>query len=117
MTHPGPVQGPAAPAPRSRVPFYGGVLVIGLLILLALALSRWLGLGPTLLDTGEVERDVATQFEERYGVGIDVDCPQGMEVVEGEEYECGAETDDREDVELVITITDEDPATYSWDVD
>ena len=107
----------SAPARRSRAPFYGGVLLIGLLILVALALSRWLGLGPTLLDTVEVERDVATQFEERYGVGIDVDCPQGMEVAEGEQYGCEAETDDREDVELVITITDEDPVTYSWDVD
>ncbi len=107
----------SAPARRSRAPFYGGVLVVGLLILLALALSRWLGLGPTLLDTGEVERDVATQFEQLYGDAIDVDCPQGMEVVEGRDHECVGETDDGEDVELVITITDEEDALYSWDVD
>ncbi len=109
-------QQPAAPARRSRAPFYGGVLLIGLLVVLALALSRWLGLGPTLLDTGEVERDVASQFEERYDVGVDVDCPQGMEVAEGRDYECDAETDDGEDLELVITITDEEPAAYNWDV-
>ena len=116
MTDPGPAQESTAPARRSRAPFYGGVLLIGLLIVLALALSRWLGLGPTLLDTGEVERDVASQFEERYDVGVDVDCPQGMEVADGRDYECDAETDDGEDLELVITITDEDPAAYSWDV-
>ena len=117
MTDPDPAQEPVAPARRSRAPFYGGILLIGLLIVLALALSRWLGLGPTLLDTGEVERDVATQFEERYDVGVDVDCPQGMEVADGRDYECDAETDDGEDLELVITITDEEPAAYSWDVD
>lgn len=111
----------AAPerARRSRAPFYGAVLLIGLLIVLALALSRWLGLGPTLLDTGEVERDVAVQFEERFGVGVDVDCPERMEVAEGLEHECAAETDDGEDLTLVIRITDadEDQAAYSWDVD
>ena len=70
-----------------------------------------------MLDTGEVERDVATQFEERFDVGVDVDCPQGMEVADGRDYECDAETDDGEDLELVITITDEEPAAYTWDVD
>ena len=102
---------------RSRAPFYGGVLVIGLLVVLALALSRWLGLGPTLLEPGQVERDVAGQFEERYDVGVDIDCPHGMEVVEGRDYECEAETDDHEELELVITITDEEDAAYTWDVD
>jgi hypothetical protein len=117
MTDPALAQEPSSPARRSRARFYGGVLLIGLLIVLALALSRWLGLGPTLLDTGEVERDVASQFEERYDVGIDVDCPQGMEVAEGRDYECEAETDDGEDLGLVITITDEEPAAYTWEVD
>jgi hypothetical protein len=114
MSDPDPGQGPARP---SRAPFYGGVLLIGLLVVLALALSRWLGLGPTLLDTGRVERDVATQFEERYGVGVDVDCPQGMEVAAGRDYECDAETDDGEDLELVITITDAEQNAYTWEVD
>lgn len=108
---------PAAPGRRSRAPFYGGVLVIGLLVVLAMLLSRWLGLGPTLLDTREVERDVATQFEERYDVAVEVDCPPGMEVAEGRDYECDAETADREDLTLVITITDEDDVAYTWDVD
>jgi hypothetical protein len=106
-----------APTRRSRLPFYGGVLVIGLLVVLALVLSRWLGLGPTLLEPGQVERDVATQFEERYDVGVDLDCPHGMEVVEGREYECDAETDDHEDLEIVLTITDEEQVAYTWDVD
>jgi hypothetical protein len=104
-------------ARRSRRPFYGGVLLIGLLIVLAMVLSRWLGLGPTLLDTGRVERDVAAQFEERFGVGVEVDCPPGMEVADGRDYECDAETEDDEDLTLVITITDVDDAAYTWDVD
>lgn len=119
MTDPDLAHGEPGRKRRSRAPFYGGVLVIGLLIVLALALSRWLGLGPTLLDTGRVERDVAEQFEERYDVGVEVDCPQGMEVVEGDDYECDAVTDDHEELELVITITDddEDRPAYTWDVE
>lgn len=117
MTDPDLAQEPSAPAKRRRSfrPLHGW-LVLGV-VLAALAVARWAGLGPTLLDHERVESDVAEQFEERYDVGVDVDCPRGMRVSEGRDYECDAETDDREDLTLVVTITDEDPAAYTWDVD
>lgn len=106
----------AAPEKKRRFrPLYGW-LVLGAVVA-ALAVARWAGLGPTLLDDGRVQSDIAEQFEERYDVGVDVDCPRGMQVSEGRVYECDAETDDSEDLTLVVTITDEDPAAYSWDVD
>jgi hypothetical protein len=113
---PGPAQTTAAPARRRRFrPLYGWLVVAAVLAVLAVA--RWAGLGPTLLDDGRVQADIAEQFEERYDVGVDVDCPRDMQVSEGRTYECDAETDDNEDLTLVVTITDEDPAAYTWDVD
>jgi hypothetical protein len=113
---PDAAQATAAPAKPRRLlrPLYGWLVVLA--VVAALAVARWAGLGPTLLDDGRVQSDVAEQFEERFGVGVDVDCPRGMQVSEGRTYECDAETDDREDLTLVVTITDEDPAAYTWDV-
>lgn len=114
---PGPAEATAAPEKRRGIlrPLYGW-LVLGA-VLAVLAVARWAGLGPTLLDDDRVQSDIAEQFEERYDVGVDVDCPRGMRVSEGREHECDAETDDGEDLTLVVTITDEDPAAYTWDVD
>jgi hypothetical protein len=109
--------GTAAPrrARRFLRPLYGWLVVAA--VVAALAIARWAGLGPTLMEDSRVESDIAEQFEERYDVGVDVDCPRGMQVSEGRQYECEAETDDREDLDLVVTITDEDPPAYTWDVD
>ena len=117
ISDPGPAQATAPPEkPRRRLrPLYGWLVLAA--VLAALAVARWAGLGPTLLDDGGVQSDVAEQFEERYDVGVDVDCPRSMQVSEGRDYECDAETDDNEDLTIVVTITDEDPAAYTWDVD
>ncbi|WP_040339345.1 DUF4333 domain-containing protein [Candidatus Blastococcus massiliensis] len=107
---------PAAP-PRARRrlrPLYGWLLVA--VVVAGLAVARWAGLGPTFLDRARVESDIAEQFEERYEIGVDVDCPRGMGVIEGREYECEAVTDD-EELTLVLTITDEEPPAYVWDVE
>ena len=84
------------------------------LVLLVVALTRWLGLGPTLLDTGEVERDVARQFEEQHQVPIELDCPRGMEVASGEVYTCTGETADGDEVTLEIRIADSLDGAYTW---
>jgi hypothetical protein len=73
-------------------------------------------LSSTILDRGAVERDVAAQFEEREGVALDLDCPKRMFVEPGRDYECEGTTADGEEVEIRITITDEDGA-YTWGED
>ncbi len=98
---------------RSLRPLHGWLVLAA--VVAALAVARWAGLGPTLLDHERVESDVAGQFEERFDIGVEVDCPRDMRVSEGREYECEAVTDDREDLVLVVTITDEDPPAYVWD--
>ena len=117
MTEPDPAPATAAPGKPRRLlrPLYGWLVVAA--VVAALAVARWAGLGPTLLDDDRVQSDIAEQFEERFNVGVDVDCPRDMQVSEGRVYECDAETDDSEDLTLVVTITDEDPAAYTWDVD
>ena len=115
MTDPDLAHDQPSPRRKRRRPLYGWLVVAA--VVAALAVARWAGLGPTLLDDGRVQADVAEQFEERYDVGVDVDCPRDMQVSEGRTYECDAETDDSEDLTIVITITDEDPPAYSWDVD
>ncbi len=92
-----------------------GVLALCLVALVVLALGRvW---GTTLLDPRAVERDVAEQFEQRYAVDVEVDCPAEMEVEVGRDHRCDAETGARERLTVVITVTDDDPPAYTWDVD
>ncbi len=77
-------------------------------VVLALTMSS------TVLDRNAVQRDVAAQFEEREGVGIDLSCDDEMRVEEGATYVCTGTTADGEDVTLEIAVTDEDSAAYTW---
>ena len=84
-----------------------------LLVVGAVLLFVFLG-GSTVLDQGAVERDVAAQFQEREGVGIQLTCPADMEVSADATYECTGKTDRGEDVTLQIAITDEESGAYTW---
>jgi Domain of unknown function (DUF4333) len=86
----------------------------GLALLLVLAVVALVALQSTVLDPAAVERDVAAQFEQREGVAIDLTCTEEMEVEEGESYPCSGVTADGEEVDLQITITDEDSGAYTW---
>jgi hypothetical protein len=98
---------------RSRARFVVGVVAAAGVVLLTLALTRWLGLGPTLLDTGQVERDVAAQFEEEHRLSVELECPRRMEVSADAVYECTGTTQDGDEVDIEIRIADEDGA-YTW---
>jgi len=102
----------APPARKSHLRLYLGLVTLALLLVLAVVLANLLG--PTLLDRGAVERDVAAQFEEREGVAVELSCDEEMRVVADETYECTGETADGEEVTLEIAITDEDTAAYTW---
>lgn len=97
---------------RSHRPLYGGLALIAVLLIVALAIGRYLG--PTLLDADAVERDVAAQFEERHGVALDLSCEQEMLVASGEVYRCEGRTADREEVTIEVLISDSLDGAYTW---
>ena len=72
--------------------------------------------GATGLDPRAVERDVATQYEEREGVALDLECDEQMTVEEGGTYECEGSTDDGDEVTITITVTSPD-GEYTWSED
>jgi Domain of unknown function (DUF4333) len=100
------------PAPRKR---RFGVLFVLLVIALLIGLAFTLParLGGTRLDPQAVERDVATQFEQREGVALELNCGQQMTVADGRTYECDGTTADDEQVTITITITGTD-GDYTW---
>jgi hypothetical protein len=102
----------ATRAKKSHLRLYLGLAALVGLITLAMVLANVLG--PTVLNRAAVERDVAEQFEEREGVAIDLTCEAEMRVETGESYPCTGVTADGEEVELQITITDENFAEYTW---
>jgi hypothetical protein len=69
-----------------------------------------------VLDPYSAERDIAQQFVETFGVGIDVSCTDEMHVITGANYECTGRTEDEENVRLLIVVTDAGSAAYTWDV-
>jgi hypothetical protein len=106
---------PAAPPDRTRKRLVLALELVGLAIAVGVATLVYV-LSSTQLDRSAVERAVATQFEEREGVALDLECDERMIVEPDADYECQGTTADGEDVEIVITVTDEDGA-YTWDED
>ena len=108
-----PPFGYGAPAPqKSRTGLIIGL--VGLLVVAGIVVLLFVLHGSTRLDSGAVERDVAQQFQQREGVGIQLSCPRDMAVDQGATYQCTGTTDRGEQVTVQITITGEDPATYDW---
>ncbi len=114
--HFGPPHGPGAtpPARRSRVRLIAGGTLL-LVLLIAAGVVAALTLGPRILNREAAERDVAEQFEKLNGVAIDLECPDDMALESGAEYTCTGVTDDGEEVDLVIAVTDPPgDAEYTW---
>ncbi|WP_324277745.1 DUF4333 domain-containing protein [Blastococcus brunescens] len=103
---------PTAPA-KSRVGLIAAVTA-GIVAAIALGVVLALTMSTTVLDRNAVQQDVGSQFEEREGVAVDLECAQEMEVASGATYECTGTTADGEDVTLQIAITDEATAAYTW---
>ena len=103
---------PAAPPDRKRKRLVLALELVGLAIAVGVATLVYV-LSSTVLDRAAVESAVSTQFEEREGVALDLECDERMIVEPGKDYECEGTTADGEDVQIVITITDENGA-YTW---
>lgn len=103
---------PAAPAKKKPLGLIIGLAALALVVIAA-AIVLPMVLGSTKLDPQAVQRDVAAQFEEREGLGVDLSCPDDMTVDVGESYTCTGTTTDDEDVSISIEITGDDGA-YTW---
>jgi hypothetical protein len=103
---------PAAPPDRTRKRLIRALELVGLAIAVGVATLVYV-LSSTVLDRAAVESAVSTQFEEREGVALDLECDERMIVEPGKDYECEGTTADGEDVQIVISVTDENGA-YTW---
>jgi Domain of unknown function (DUF4333) len=102
------------PQPVRRRRRFGKVFwLLVFALVLGLAVTLPARLGGTRLDPQAVERDVAAQYQQREGVGIDVRCDQPMTVQDGRTYTCDGTTADDRQVTLTITITSAD-GDYTW---
>ena len=113
-----PPAGAVATAPAAQPRDRRRTLLIAALVAVGLAIAAGAGLlfyvlSSTRLDPERVARDVAAQFEEQHRVAIDLECDRVMIVRPGADHECEGTTADGEEVELLITVTDEQ-GNYTW---
>jgi hypothetical protein len=105
---------PAALAKKSRRGVIAAVTTL-VVLLVAGGVVAALTLGPRILSREAVERDVAAQFEELNGVPIEIECPDDMALESGAEYTCIGITEEGEEVELAVAVTDPPgDAEYTW---
>jgi hypothetical protein len=99
--------------PRRRPKRHRLLWLLALAALLVVAVVVPTELGSTRLDPRAVQRDVATQFEQREGVAIDLTCDGIFTVQAGATYQCEGTTANGEQVPITITITNAD-GDYTW---
>lgn len=105
---------PQAPARKRRTGLIAGLAAL-LVLLVAGGVVAAMTLGPRILSREAVERDVARQFEELHGVEVDIECPDDMVLESGAEFRCTGETDEGEEIEIEIAVTDPPgDAEYTW---
>jgi hypothetical protein len=107
---PGPP--PKPPRDRKRTALIVALVVVGLLIAAGVALLVYV-LSSTILDRAAVEEAVSSQFEDRNGVSLDLECKHRMIVRPGADYDCEGTTGDGDDITIEIRITDSNGA-YTW---
>jgi hypothetical protein len=100
--------------PRRRRTGLVWALVVGVVLVVAIAVVLSVALRTRVLDPSAVQRDVATQFQRLEGVAIQLRCDQPMPLTRGGTYRCRGTTADGEQVTLRIQVTDAQRARYSW---
>lgn len=107
---------PAGPVKKSKMPLIAGIvaLVVLLAVVLLLVLpGSPIGLGKDIFDETQVAEDISQQYEDEFGLQIDVTCPAEQEVVSGGSFTCDGETEEGDSVELDVEITS-DNGDYTW---
>lgn len=89
-------------------------MVVALVVAVALAVLV-VRHSPGGLDAATVEREVATEYEGRTGVAVEVSCPEEMPSNSGEVYACEGARADGDVVSIEIQIADPgEDSDYRW---
>ena len=105
------MSGSAAGRRRSRLLVV--VACVAVLATASLVVLAVRSLPPDELDRADVERDIASEFEERRGVAVALDCPD-MPVASGEVYHCDGTTSAGVRLTVEIQIGDRLDGSYRW---
>ncbi len=86
-------------------------------IVLAAAAITLAACGQGVLDTAELEAQIAAELERQTGVTpSSVDCPADVPAEEGGTFRCTVTADDGSSIGLTVTQTD-DQGSIDWEVD
>ena len=112
---PGQPYGPGSAPPKRKRRLARALGLVALVVLVVAGVAVVLTVGPTVLSRTAVEHDVAAQFRQLEGVGLELHCPKRMKVESGARYTCTGTTAEGEKVTLAIHIqsTGSRP-TYVW---
>lgn len=69
--------------------------------------------GATYFGEDAVAESIARQYEDEFGLRIDVACPAEQEVVVGDSFSCEGRTEEDDLVRLDVQITSAD-GDYTW---
>lgn len=107
----------AAAAPGARRPWRSVVLVVLLLGIAGVAVAFLLSAvaSRTLLDTANVEQQIAESLSQSSGLTTTVVCPDEVTVAAGDTFTCTATTDDGRTAQIEVT-QDDDQGTVTWTV-
>jgi hypothetical protein len=103
---------PPSPAPRRRRrwPWVLGLLALAVVVA---AVALPLAVRRTALDPQAVQRDVAAQYQQLRGGGLQLRCDRDMRVEVDRTYRCTGTTDTQGTVRITIRVTGRDGA-YTW---
>lgn len=86
-------------------------------VLLLSACEASVEVGERVVDSAEVESEIANQLEAEVGQRpASVDCPDEIQAAEGETYRCTLTAEDGSTIGLTLTMTD-DEGNFDFEVD
>ena len=105
----------AAPAPkkRNRTAMVAIIGVIAAVILVGGAVLAFTFLGKKTFNADALNRDIASQFHDKFGQTIQVTCPTGQQVKKGATFTCDGKVTGGESGKIEVTVTSAD-GDYTW---
>ncbi len=97
---------------KSRFRWAGLLLVAALL---AAGCQGSVSVGGDQLDTAEAETEIAKGIEGQTGIAVEVECPDDIDLREGNDFECTATADDGTERSVNVT-QDDDEGNISWEL-